>query len=255
MKYLILDDELYARKGLEKIIKEYDKTAECMSTHSPVQALEYLQKEKIEVILSDIQMPEMNGIDFVKRVKEISPESAVILVTAYQNYMLDAFRLYVTGYILKPVNPDELKEALEHLRPLKANTKQKIVAKCYGNFDFFVDGKSIHFLRSKAKELLAYLIWMQGSSITTAEAMAVLFGDKEVTRSLSSQMQTIISSLKRTLEEAGVGELLRKETNSLSINADMITCDLYHDKQLSEQTGKKIDSMNYFQCYDWMVRY
>ena len=91
-----------------------------------------------------------------------------------------------------------------------------------------MDGKQVSFPRARAKELLAYLVDRQGSSITRANAFAVLWEDVLYDRPMQKQLDVVIRSLRTTLEEYGVGEILELQRGQLRIRPELLDCDLYH---------------------------
>ena len=88
--------------------------------------------------------------------------------TGYSAYAYDAYRLHAKGYILKPVSKALIQEELDHLDiPQKVKGPQKRVQiHTFGTFDVFVDQQPLRFSRSRAKELLAYLVDRQGNGVT-----------------------------------------------------------------------------------------
>lgn len=103
-----------------------------------------------------------------------------------------------------------------------------IAVHSFGNFDLIVDGKTVHFSRSKAKELMAYLVDRQGSSITRAEAFSTLWEDEFYDRAMQKQFDVIIRSLRQTLAEYHISEVFEMKNGFLRICPEMIDCDLYH---------------------------
>ena len=83
------------------------------------------------------------------------------------------------------------------------------------------------FARAKSKELLAYLVDRQGSSVTRAEAFSALWEDGFYDRSMQKQLDVILRSLRSTLEEAGVADVLEVQRGSVRVRPELISCDLY----------------------------
>jgi len=115
MRVMIVDDEPMARKHLAKMLareKDVEAVFECPDGH---QALETISREKPDLILLDVQMPEMDGFEVLTH---IPPESMpeVIFVTAYDRYALDAFACHAIDYLLKPVDGQRFAQALELAR-------------------------------------------------------------------------------------------------------------------------------------------
>lgn len=108
------------------------------------------------------------------------------MVTAYSQYALDALKLFVSGYILKPISDDELRTVLSNLRtPIEGGGERALLdVKCFGNFEVFTDGKPMRFKRSKEKELLAYLICLKCASANRNEICTNIFEDATSTEKL-----------------------------------------------------------------------
>jgi len=82
----------------------------------------------------------------------------------------------------------------------------------FGEFDLKVDGETVDFPRTKARELLAYLIDRQGYSVSRANVFAVLFEDKQYDRSMQKQLDVIIRSLRETLRKFDVEDIFLKNS-------------------------------------------
>ncbi len=193
-------------------------------------ALSYAAANPVDVALLDIDMPGMNGLMLAARLKELRPDTAVIFVTGYAQYAVEAFNMHVQGYLLKPISRDRLKEEIGYAMagaPARSGPVSHISVRTFGFFDLLVDGKTVSFARSKSKELLAYLVDRQGSGVTRAEAAAALWEDSDYDRSMQKQLDVVIRSLRATLEECGAGELLELQRGTLRIKPELIDCDLY----------------------------
>ena len=115
MKILITDDEKMMRSGMEKEVKKVLSDAVVYTASSGKEALEIFGKEDISLVFLDVEMPGMNGLEVAKKLKEIKPTVNIVMTTAYPNYAVDAYRLHIGGYLLKPVVADDIQEELEHL--------------------------------------------------------------------------------------------------------------------------------------------
>ena len=96
---LIVDDEFLARKLLTEYISKVDFLQLIDTCADATKAMEILSQERIEILLLDIQMPDISGMEMLKL---INNKPAVILTTAYSEYAVDAFSLGVVDYLLKP---------------------------------------------------------------------------------------------------------------------------------------------------------
>ncbi|HMJ48176.1 MAG TPA: LytTR family DNA-binding domain-containing protein [Ferruginibacter sp.] len=97
---IIVDDEDDAIDILVHYIKQTPHLNLVASFTNPLEALQLLGEQKIDLIFLDIQMPELSGIDFIKT---IHGKSKVILTTAYSEFALEGYELYVLDYLLKPI--------------------------------------------------------------------------------------------------------------------------------------------------------
>ncbi len=122
-KILIVDDDELVVDSFVKTLGEYkdfivDKTTN--STH----ALQLIRDKDYDIVITDIVMPELDGIQLLRRIKKIRPETEVILITAFGSYnsAIDALHFGATDYLSKPFKPEDLK-----IRILKAIEKRKAV--------------------------------------------------------------------------------------------------------------------------------
>lgn len=188
--------------------------------------MEAAEKQPVDVAFLDIQMSGMNGLQMAARLKKRKPDIHIIFVTAYSEYAVDAFAMHATGYLLKPAEREDVERELTFLYG-EGKTKRRIQIKTFGGFDLYVDEQPVRFDRTKAKELLAYLVDRRGSSVTTGEACAVLFEDSGNTASGRSYFRTVFHELTKALKRAGAEEILRKEWNSYAVVPETFDCDFY----------------------------
>src|SRR5450432_253028 len=100
IRCLIVDDEQHAIDILVHYINQTSYLELVSSTTHPIEALQTVATQKIDIVFLDIQMPDLSGIDFIKA---INGKAKVILTTAYSEFAIEGFDLDVVDYLLKPI--------------------------------------------------------------------------------------------------------------------------------------------------------
>jgi len=118
MKYLVIDDEFLARARLRELLLRIDPAAEIFEAENGQQALDLCEQHKPDTALVDIRMPGISGIELVYHMTALEQSPAVIFTTAYSEYALEAFEANAIDYLLKPVQVDRLKRALQKADPI-----------------------------------------------------------------------------------------------------------------------------------------
>ena len=114
---LIADDEADERILIRFLLNRFKDVFHILEAQNGREALELLSGRHVDVLLSDIQMPFLNGIDLVSRVKEVNPDVEVLFFSGYDDfaYVKAALSLKAVNYILKPVDPDEFHKVLTEI--------------------------------------------------------------------------------------------------------------------------------------------
>lgn len=109
MKCIVVDDEPLAREGMRIDITEYSGLELVGMFESAIQANNFLQKNEVDLMFLDIQMPEMTGFEFLKMLKN---PPLVILTTAYPQFALDSYEFDVIDYLVKPIRMERFIKAV-----------------------------------------------------------------------------------------------------------------------------------------------
>jgi len=113
MNILIVDDEPLARQRLIGLVQELDGFETCGNASNGKDALRLAQELKPDVVLLDIRMPGMDGIETAHHMNRLSKPPAIIFTTAFSEHALTAFETHAVDYLLKPIKQDRLSEALQ----------------------------------------------------------------------------------------------------------------------------------------------
>lgn len=112
-KTVVIDDERLAREELKSILGEFTEIEIIGEAQNGDEGIELINKVQPDLVFLDVNMPGMTGFEMLKKLEEIPH---VIFVTAYDEYALKAFEVNALDYILKPVDPDRLSEAINKLK-------------------------------------------------------------------------------------------------------------------------------------------
>jgi two-component system response regulator AlgR len=125
VKILIVDDEKPARDRLSRMVGELDSHELVGEAVNGLEALGMAQSLEPDIVLLDIRMPGMDGIEAARHIAKLDEPPAVIFVTAFSDHALEAFETHAVDYLLKPVKQERLQTALDAtIRPTRAQTSR-----------------------------------------------------------------------------------------------------------------------------------
>ena len=175
LKTLIIDDEPLAHQVLQHHLQDNADIALLGSCYNATQALRFLAQQPVDLLLLDINMPALSGIELLK---VLHNRPAVILISAYKEFAIEGFELDVVDYLVKPVNRARLLDAISKVqRRLTAQTpivepyivlkvdreKRKFLLQhislleAYGNYVKVWQGREVTLVSSTLKNLLQLL--------------------------------------------------------------------------------------------------
>lgn len=117
MKVLIADDEPLAVERLSRLVTQMGHEV-IATAHHGQDVLDHIENDSPDVVLLDIQMPGMNGLECAEQLSHLSPRPAIIFCTAYDQHALEAFKFQAQGYLLKPVAQQDLQQVFDNLTQL-----------------------------------------------------------------------------------------------------------------------------------------
>jgi two-component system LytT family response regulator len=125
MNCIIIDDDEISRNAMEQMVGQVNFLHLKKICSSPVEALNILNEEKIDLILLDIVMPKMSGIDLIKSLEK---PPLIILATAKKEYAVEAFECNVVDYLVKPISLDRFFKAVNKAKEIFEGTKHVVEA-------------------------------------------------------------------------------------------------------------------------------
>lgn len=251
MKIIIVDDEEIVLEGMQTLARRLAPDSVVEAYSSARGALAAIEKDRADVAILDIEMPEMSGLELALECKSRCPYINLIFATGYSEYAAEAFGLRASGYLLKPVREGDMRRELENLRnPVAPKLKNRPRIRCFGNFEIFMEGEPVVLHRSKGKEILAYLTDRRGAAVTTRELAAILWEDRVFDLKMSKHLSNIIAELISDLDAAGAGGIVGKRRGELFLRTDEVDCDYF---RLLEGDVQALNSFHseYMTQYPW----
>jgi len=123
MNCIVVDDDALARKALIILIQQVNFLNLKKECETALEAFNYMEKESVDLVFLDVEMPGMSGIDLIRNLKN---KPIVILISSKKEYAVDAFELNVADYIIKPVTMPRFMVAVEKARELSEKKHEKI---------------------------------------------------------------------------------------------------------------------------------
>src|SRR5438270_5087585 len=124
MKCLIVDDNKMARMALKQLVSQVQSLELVAECSDAMQAYNYLNGASIDLLLLDIEMPDMSGLDLIRKLGNKKP--LIIFTTAKKDYAVEAFELNVVDYVVKPVTLPRLLQAVEKAREALESNKEEV---------------------------------------------------------------------------------------------------------------------------------
>lgn len=133
IRVLICDDQELVCEGLKAILGTSDLVKVMGMVYNGLEAIDFLEKNEIDVVLMDLKMPVLNGIQATKQIKEKHPEVHILVLTTYDadEWVLDAIRYGADGYMLKDAPRERLLQAIEEVNAGKTPVDSKVAGKLF----------------------------------------------------------------------------------------------------------------------------
>lgn len=224
-RILVVDDERIEREGIKYLLAEDKEEKTVFEAADGRQALNILGKEEIDILLTDVKMPHMDGLELTRRAREKYPDLKIIIFSGYGDFSFaqEAIHYGVTDYILKPVDPEQFEETMKKVErdiagkwnQEKQKSREKDFLRQYFLQNYLYSGSEK--ILKKAEEVLDLNEWNKWHCAIMIETGTDFF-----------------DSAKDVLEE-GIFKELRREFFYLNLNARqsvLLFCDMYCDYTL-----------------------
>ena len=203
---LIVEDEAPILKQMRIATEDFMKKVFVASNGE--EAIKILDREKIDVLITDILMPKRNGLDLIRYIREKNILlDSIIVTTAHNetNYMLDAIKLRVDGYLLKPLNAKEMLDLIQKtIRVRQKDEEIRVRDRLIDAIGTFVGGKKI--------EIIRYLF-------ANIDENRIFYGSyDDIMNDLNISKPTVVSTFKQLIN-VGIVKKLRNTVYQLNVSS------------------------------------
>jgi len=204
----IEDDPITRENGIEYLENYFENIYEAADG---LEAFRLYNKHKPDIIITDIEMPKQNGLEFVQKIRETDDTTQVIVTTAFSDkeYLFKAIELKLVKYLIKPINQKELDEALamcvENINKNFSNIIQISEDTLFDTYNkTLVQNEEIVKLRTKELALLELLVKNKTRYVTYQEIENEIWFDSVMTK---DALKTVIKNLKNKLPQDTISNL------------------------------------------------
>jgi two-component SAPR family response regulator len=243
---IAVDDEALMLGALVAAIKASPDIEEVAQFSDCEEALRFVNDNPTDVAFLDINMRGMGGLALAEKITGARPNCKIVFCTGYEEYAIPAFKLHASGYLMKPIAPEDVQGEIDNIKGVRHKEKLLRVS-CFGNFEVYVKEEKLLFKRLKTKELLAFLIDRKGAGMTAKQICAVLFPEDTDDTKNAAYLRQLFMDLKNTLKAVGADAVLCHETPCYRIDASLIKCDYISYLE----TGKPEFHGEYMTQYSW----
>jgi len=211
LKCLVVDDEPLAQNVIENYLANFSFIRLIAKCDNALIALEWIKKQKIDLIFLDVSMPFISGIDFIKTLKD---PPVVILTTAHKEFAIESYELNVLDYLLKPISFERFLKAINKLNMETAEIKKPVTTSAKDDAFIYVKSE-----KKNVKILLRDILFIE----SLKDYIKIHTGDK-----------TIITQVPISTIEQRLPDNFLRIHRSFIVAKDKITAYTQHDLEIGK---------------------
>lgn len=214
IKIMLAEDHVLVREGTKEMLDREEDIDVVAEAGDGEEAVRLATGQDLDIVIMDIALPKLNGIEATKQIKEISPGTAILVLTAYDDdeYVFALLEAGAAGYLLKDVSTDELVEAIRAVQAGESMLHPAIARKVVNRFSQHVEEEEETPLEELTEREIEVL-QLAGKGIT----------NREIADSLSISHRTVQAHLSHIFSKLGVGS--RTEAVVYALRKGLITFD------------------------------
>ncbi|MBJ6364002.1 response regulator [Paenibacillus sp. GCM10012307] len=219
MKAILVDDEMLALMQLKRTLEKVAEDVWVAGMYTnPTEVIDMVKQLKPDVVFLDVNMPGINGLEMGEQIQTQLPSVAIVFVTGYDHYAVQAFELCALDYILKPVHPDRLRKTMERLTTQLNIPNSELapniqpILTCFQSMQIQLPGQeptTIKWRTTKAQELFAYLLYNRDKVVNRDLLIELLWSDCDTERG-ATQLYTTVYLIRRMLKTMNINISITK---------------------------------------------
>lgn len=249
MKAIIVDDEVIMLKSFMRLSAGIEGLNVVEQFSYPEDALEYVEKHRIELAILDVRMPGMSGIELAKELRKLRQDILIVFISAYDEYVRDSNLIGGDYYIVKPYKRETIEMMVQKMLLLSSRLHKELYIQMFGRFNVLRNGVPIP-LNGKAKEILALVTSRRGKEVSNEEIYSTLWEGREYSNYHMKVYYNALKRLKDVLAEEQLSHLLISTPREQMINTEMFDCD-YYAWQDDDMEGRDRFEGEFLSEYSW----
>ena len=215
IKIMLAEDHVLVREGTKEMLDREEDMDIVAEAGDGEEAVQLAAEQELDIVIMDISLPKLNGIEATKQIKEISPGTAVLVLTAYDDdeYVFALLEAGAAGYLLKDVSTDELVEAIRAVQAGESMLHPAIARKVINRFSRHLQGSKEEAPFEELTDREIEVLQLAGKGIT----------NREIADSLSISHRTVQAHLSHIFTKLGVGS--RTEAVVYALRKGLLTFD------------------------------
>ncbi|MBN2047249.1 MAG: response regulator transcription factor [Anaerolineaceae bacterium] len=199
IQVIVCDDQEIVREGLKTILNAHAEIEVIATAMDGIDLLEKMELEQPDLILMDLKMPSMNGVQATQRVRQKYPQVQILVLTTYDDdeWLFDALRSGAAGYLLKDTPSSELIEAIQGTVAGKNYLDPAVAGKVMTNLNFGTNGKT-QKTNIDLSERDLEILQLMGQGLSNADIARTLFLSEGTIRNYTSTIFTKLGVADRT---------------------------------------------------------
>lgn len=246
MRTIILENEQSALDHMQRLCAQLPQVEVVATFREALEMLHYLEEHEVDLLLTESELPGLDGVEVVRRLRQTNSDLGVIFVTANEQHALQAFQLAAVDYLVKPCTQAALARGVARAQMLMPR-RCRVSIRTFGYFAVFLDEEPVRFSNSKAKELLALLVDRNGGVVTMEQAVDLLWEERAYDDTVKRLYRKAVGHLQQLFLGTG---FFRSDRGSCYICPSQASCDLFQMLD-NPMVGRRRYHGEYLLDYSW----